>query len=108
MTQRERVLSMLRSAGERGVRSDAFIAAYMPRAAARIQELRDGGVEISSEREGKYVRYRIVGVGAGSGDERKESPLRPSIVEASVDPGEPESRLFELPSMSAQTNREAA
>jgi hypothetical protein len=38
-----------------------------PRAAARIQELKGSGVEISSEREGKYVRYRLVGVGADAG-----------------------------------------
>lgn len=66
MTQRETVLQMLRDAGEKGIRSDEFFKAFMPRAAARIQELRDSGVEISSEREGKYVRYRLLGVGRES------------------------------------------
>jgi hypothetical protein len=66
VTQRERIHSMLRAAGTKGVSSKAFIANYMPRAAARIQELKDSGVEISSEREGKYVRYRVVGSGSGN------------------------------------------
>lgn len=65
MTQRERVLRMLEEAGPSGVRSDTFIANYMPRAAARVQELKGQGFPISSEREGKYVRWTLnVGVGA--------------------------------------------
>ncbi len=65
-TQKERILFMLRSAGSRGVRSDAFYAAGIGRGVARIKDLRDGGYAISGEREGKYTRYRLlVGVGAG-------------------------------------------
>jgi hypothetical protein len=59
-TQRERVLSMLKAAGSRGVRSDEFIRDFMPRGAARIQDLKDEGVQITSEREGKYTRYRLL------------------------------------------------
>jgi hypothetical protein len=61
MTQRETVLKMLQNAGPKGVLSKTFIAQFMPRAAARIQELRDEGVEITSEREGKYVRWTLQG-----------------------------------------------
>lgn len=65
MTQRDRVLLALKAAGPKGVRSDTFIKNFMPRAAARVQELKDEGHDISSEREGKYVRWTLnVGVGA--------------------------------------------
>ena len=62
-SQKDRVLSMLKAAGKFGVRSDTYIAEFMPRAAARIKELRDEGYEISSEREGKFVRWTLVGSG---------------------------------------------
>lgn len=65
MTQREIVLQTLKAAGPAGVRSDTFIKDFMPRAAARIQELKDAGHEIRSEREGKYVRWVLVGSSAG-------------------------------------------
>lgn len=65
MTQRETVLRMLKRAGSEGVRSDAFFEAHLPRAAARILELKDEGYEISSEREGKFVRYALVERSAG-------------------------------------------
>ena len=81
MTQRERIHSMLKAAGSSGIRSDEFFNAYMPRAAARIQELRDSGVEITSEREGKFVRYTLQNT---------------------------EGQLFQLPSMNAFTDSEAA
>jgi hypothetical protein len=67
MTQRERVLKMLRAAGSEGVRSDAFLAVYMPRAAARIKELRDSGYEISSGHEKQFVRYTLTGVPSRGG-----------------------------------------
>lgn len=73
MTQRERVLKMLRDAGMEGVRSDTFVAAYMPRAAARIKELRDAGYNISSTHERQFVRYVLeesAGVGAGTCGDR--------------------------------------
>jgi hypothetical protein len=59
VTQREKVLGMLRSAGKAGVRSDAFYAAFLPRAGARVHELRQEGYTITSEREGQFVRYRL-------------------------------------------------
>jgi len=63
MTQRDRILRALEAAGSKGVRSDAFIADFMPRAAARVQELKDEGYDISSEREGRWVRWTLnVGV----------------------------------------------
>lgn len=63
MTQRDHVLKMLRAAGSSGLSSDVFLAAHLPRAAARICELKALGYSISSEREGKFVRYRLnVGV----------------------------------------------
>ena len=65
MTQRQRVLKMLQDAGPKGVSSKTFIESYLPRAAARIQELKDEGVPITTEREGKYVRY-FVGVGGST------------------------------------------
>lgn len=60
-TQKEKVLGMLKAAGNFGVRSDTYIKEYMPRAAARIKELREEGYEITSEREGKYTRWTLVG-----------------------------------------------
>ena len=54
MTQRERVLRILKEAGEDGVHSFEFYEAGMPRAAARIGELRDAGYTITSTHE----RYR--------------------------------------------------
>ena len=66
MTQRDRVLEMLKAAGQNGVRSDHFIANYMPRAAARVQELKEQGYEISSEREGKYTRWTLLNIGVES------------------------------------------
>lgn len=67
MTQRDRILYELRQAGEAGVRSDTFFRLSMPRAAARIQELRDSGHDITSEREGKFCRYTLVGNDTGNG-----------------------------------------
>ena len=70
MTQRQRILRMLEEAGPRGIRSDECIKDYMPRAAARVQELKDQGYPISSEREGKYVRWTLnVGVESDAYDE---------------------------------------
>src|SRR5690242_10130319 len=64
-TQCERVLSMLRTAGKRGVRSDEFFRVGLPRGVARIYDLRKQGYEIDAEPEGKYKRFRLVGVGTG-------------------------------------------
>jgi len=61
VTQKQTVLAMLKAAGPKGVRSDEFYKAYLPRAAGRIYELRDEGNNISSEREGKFVRYHYHG-----------------------------------------------
>lgn len=73
MTQKARVLAILKAAGTEGVRSDHFFRSHMPRAAARIQELRDEGHNITSTREGKYTRYRLVEVGAGNCIEGRSS-----------------------------------
>lgn len=74
MTQREVILRMLKRAGSEGVRSDAFFEAHLPRAAARILELKDEGHEITTEREGKFVRYRIVGGSAESPPSKESAP----------------------------------
>lgn len=94
-TQKDRVLKMLRSAGKAGVRSDVFLGARIPRAAARVLELRQEGYEITAERERQFCRYKLresAGVGAGnpplpstaSAAQEGEARLRPS---ASVNPG---------------------
>jgi len=58
-TQKETVLNMLKAAGNFGVRSDTYLAEYIPRAAARVKELREEGYEITSEREQQFVRYTL-------------------------------------------------
>lgn len=67
LTQRERVLALLKKAGPRGVRSDIFLDLHIPRVAARVLELRKQGYEISSEKEKQYCRYRLESVGTGAG-----------------------------------------
>ena len=80
MTQKQRVLAMLRAAGSFGVRSDTYLAEYIPRAAARIKELREEGYEITSEREKQFTRYTLVGVGAvGGADPKGDAFLRPPV-----------------------------
>lgn len=64
LTQKDRVYFALRDAGESGVRSDVFFKLHMPRAAARILELRAEGHQIEATREGKYTRYTLVGSSA--------------------------------------------
>jgi hypothetical protein len=66
MTQKQRVLNALKAAGGVGIRSDVFIRDFMPRAAARIQELKDEGWDISSERDGKFVVWRLENVGSST------------------------------------------
>jgi len=83
MNQRQRVLKMLTDAGPKGVSSKTFIESYLPRAAARIQELKDEGVPITTEREGKYVRY-FVGVGSGLKPQTSASLARPDSGERST------------------------
>lgn len=67
MTQKQRILAQLKAAGGLGIRSDVCIRDFMPRAAARIQELKEDGWDISSEREGKYCRWTL-NVGVESDD----------------------------------------
>lgn len=89
MTQRKRVLAILKAAGRHGVRSDIFIADHLPRAAARVGELKDEGYNITSEREGKWTRYTLVGLGAEGGqDTGKESSRVSPVVEGGAEPGE--------------------
>lgn len=59
-TQKERTLSMLKAAGGWGLRSDVFLQHRIPRAAARVGELRQDGYEITSEHERQFVRYVLV------------------------------------------------
>lgn len=93
MTQRQRVLKMLKEAGPKGIRSDKFFEAYLPRAAARILELKQEGYEITSEHVHPFVVYRLVEVGAGA---EAEEPRRPG--HTSVDLSE--SKLVTGPSPS--------
>lgn len=92
-TQKGRVLAMLRTHGKYGVRSDRFLEVGIPRAAARILELRGEGHEISSEREKQFVRYRLVSVGVSTGHSADlgahgVGPQRPATPnKASADPG---------------------
>ena len=65
LTQRDQVLLILQEAGERGVHSFEFLQGYLPRVAARVNELRNMGHTITSTREkfqGKAagVRYTLV------------------------------------------------
>ena len=62
LTQRERVLSMLTEAGDEGVPTASFLREMIPRFSARIEELREAGHTIRSERvsSGSW-RYTLVG-----------------------------------------------
>jgi hypothetical protein len=60
---------MLKAAGPKGIRSDAFFAAHLPRAAARINELKNEGIQINTRHEHPFVVYVYAGsVGIGAGD----------------------------------------
>jgi hypothetical protein len=59
VTQQDRVLHMLRTAGARGVTNAQFATAYLPRFSARIKELRERGFDITTERLGEG-RFRYV------------------------------------------------
>lgn len=103
MTQRERILRMLEEAGPKGVRSDECIKDFMPRAAARVQELKDEGYAISSEREGKYTRWTLTNV--GSSTEGRDQPVASTLgvasgverLDTSPSGGAPPDSLFDLP-----------
>jgi hypothetical protein len=83
LSQRDRVLYALRDAGEAGVRSDVFLGLSIPRAAARVCELREQGYEIASERERQFVRYRLQarrGVGdVGAHTRYEDNPITAGI-----------------------------
>jgi len=70
-TQKETVLNMLKAAGNFGVRSDTYLAEYIPRAAARVRELREEGYEITSEKEKQFVRYTLI----QGGDARRKADV---------------------------------
>lgn len=74
---------MLRDAGKRGVRSDEFIRNYLPRGCARVYDLRKEGHKIRAERQGKYTRFWLVGVGGESGAAHVDA----SALGHSSDPG---------------------
>lgn len=90
-SQKERVLAMLRTYGKYGVRSDRFLEVGIPRAAARILELRNEGHEISGERDKQFVRYYLAnsaGFGTGVPPPRgTEGVGCSSRSRASADPG---------------------
>lgn len=127
LTQKDTVLRVLRDSGAEGVRSDVFLSLGIPRAAARVLELRGEGYEISSTREKQFTRYCLVGVGAEGVASRKESLLETSVVDSAdsskastlhLAPSEPEptvrlvepseGALFVLPPLNAFTDPEAA
>lgn len=101
MTQKERVYSMLKNAGPEGVRSDEFYKAFLPRAVARVYELREEGHNITSTPEKQFVRYRLAGVGAGHkaepGVEQSSSAAAPHGDKASVNSSESLELLPETP-----------
>lgn len=60
MTKKERVLSMLESAGDRGVTNREFNEAGIYRYSARIKELRDEGKIVDTIRiKGGYFKFRL-------------------------------------------------
>jgi len=63
MTQRDKVLNMLRDAGSDGVSSNDFFRACLPRFSARVHELRNAGHTITKEpvEDGHWL-YRLVKV----------------------------------------------
>jgi Helix-turn-helix domain len=61
MSQRHKVLSLLRHAGESGVTNAVFLDWRIPRFSARIKELRDEGYEIRTEGQtNSRVRYTLL------------------------------------------------
>lgn len=95
MTQRDIVLKALRDAGDRGVHSFEFLELQIPRAAARVLELRENGHTITSTRErlngdAEGVRYRLI--------------EQPSVPVVAVPVGEP-ARLF-APSVRSHWHQE--
>lgn len=101
MTQRERVLKMLRNAGERGVRSDEYklvgLGGEDPATVAAL--LADGAALVTSGPRHSPQSGQPPGT--------PDQPA-PSLAAESSAPVPGDARLFELPAMSAITNREAA
>jgi len=61
MTKKEKVLSMLQAAGDRGVTNRELNDAGVYRYSARIKELRDEGMKISTTRvKGGLFEFRLV------------------------------------------------
>ena len=90
MTQSTLILAMLRDAGERGIHSFELLEAHMPRAAARVSELRAQGFDITAEHErfrgeAHGVRYRL----------HERQPAPPPVAADS-----PLAALFEQPAQS--------
>lgn len=91
MTQKATVERMLDDAGPSGVRSDQFLHVNIPRAAARIEEIKkrlevEGVGTITSTPEKQFCRYRkVVDVGhraGGRGEPGRESAFRNSAANA--------------------------
>jgi len=81
VSQRTRVLALLRHAGDRGVTNSEFIDWRIFRYAARLHELRDEGYEIDTKAFGSKVTYTLVGepgVDDGRGEDQAQS-LSPGL-----------------------------
>lgn len=65
MTQKERILKLLEDAGKGGITGTELYEAYLPRAAARIHELKAEGHRITPSPENGTVRY-VLERGTGS------------------------------------------
>lgn len=59
-SQKEKVLWMLFCAGRKGVSSKTFYQEFLPRASARIYDLREDGYTIIAKPDGKYKRYILL------------------------------------------------
>jgi hypothetical protein len=115
MTQRERVLHMLQTAGDRGVTTADFLEAHIPRFSARIGELRKAGHQIDTRRlrEGSFLfkldgqpssSSGVAGGRGGSGDFSQTAAVAPistqpkgeSVVSAVPVSGSGAAQLFEM------------
>lgn len=86
LTQKDRVLYALRDAGEAGLRSDIFLKLSIPRAAARVKELREEGHQISSVREQQFTRYTLVGSSPGASASPEVTHARATSSEVTAGP----------------------
>ena len=87
MTKKEKVLSMLEAAGDRGVTNRELNEAGIYRYSARIKELRDEGKTIDTVRiKGGYFKFRLA-----------SSPCGPAEGAERVTADTPHPRVDDLP-----------